>query len=311
MINTSAEYDYFKEFIDFNVGFDDRMILHYNGKLEEDLWIYYKFLAEISLKLKLEIETNLITLSDSKNKRRIYLEKLLKKLLDLSEKLDWFESEATEIIVPSYDQPKGFLEILWTRHWNLLEELISYCRISRENIDLIELSSRGRKGSEQTKIIWSDEPHKLRLLYSALITESINKKPFIKNTNFREFESHFVIEVDSSGNFINWVKEKYILTYLFDKLCKHNLIHKSFAANCDVLLSKNFVINGKFTTTTQLSSARSSFLNQKDRLTSKSSKKQQSLLLIDDMIRRFTYKPSNENDLYGSHLDANSARNRF
>ena len=312
MLSINAQYEYFNEFKDFRVGFYDDLVQHYNYIEEEQSNNYFNKISELSQKLKLEVEINLICFSDSKTKTKKYLDKILFELLVLRDKLDWYEDETKMMeVIGETGADYGFQNKLWWLHWDKLNELVDFCRAELLKAEPSSITNKGRKPNQLERIpLKTINSNQLSGVFFALIAATKDSKPFITGITYREFESHFTTVSNSSNESINWVSEKYLLTYFFDILFKLKLIDKEFKSNCDIILSNHFVFRGNKITPTQLSSARD-FLKKKTKVTLKSSKMLKNLQRIQQITSKLAPRQNKSEEDELIVLSKNSALQRI
>lgn len=311
MTSIIAEYEYFKEFQDFCIGHNDDGSTYYNGVFEEDEKEYFDKLSELSEKLKLEIEMNLICFSDSKSKSRKCLERIIAKLVEARDKLDEYEYEARELIIV----PGGvsFIEKLWNHHVDKLEILLSYFRNQLQQFETHKIDLKGGESIEVAKIIWESEIP-IRKLYMPLTSTKVFGKPFIDKSSITliEFEKHFIRTTETPTGKINWLKDQYLLTYLFDLLLKEKFLHKSFKSTSAILLSKHFKIKSNDTTPKLLSSTKGSF--SKKTGTSSAGKKQSVIDYLERIVKELVKKTETpsipEKNGFDNKINRHSANSR-
>jgi hypothetical protein len=253
MFSTVAEYELFKEFIDFSIGSFKDGWPHYNGidAMDDKIALnYFDKVSSLFEKFSLEIETNLIFICESKAKTKKYLEKTINKLESIRELL---HDNHYEVMTDEY---YSWRHKIWDKSEFYVEKLITYCRFENEAlIEPIILPKSQKVNNKPTIIEWTKDTIYLSKLYSVL-----KEYQFIESIKILDFESHF-IKNNNVGKIIpiNWQKEKYLLIYLFDELNLKGFLGKKYGTNCDYLISKHFIYKSKLITPRQLASSRHSF----------------------------------------------------
>lgn len=256
MFSIEAEFNFIKEFEHFSIGHYEDGWLHYNGHdLLDDKTAeaYLGRINEIFQRLTLEVESNLIFLSDSKSKCLIYLNKIIARLEETRELL----FEYHYLLLEDEHEIDGWMPVAWNTTQKRIDKLLTYCREQTNSLFKNKTGTLGKKEySRESSLRWLKGNDKLGRLYERLVHTNI-----IDKIQFKQFEAHFIdlhsIDVDLKP--INWNKEKYLLVMLFDELDNRSYLHKSFRANCDALISKHFTHKGKPITPRQLTSSRHTF----------------------------------------------------